>query len=142
MRDKAPKQDREKTIRRYAVCFAIGAAVAALYMATHDFGAVREAGERYRILSDAFSIPGVLFLGSGLLSWTAGKGAFDGMSYSCGLFFKVINPFRKFEREDYPAYVERKSAGRRAKGSRLYLYVTGGVFSGAAGVFLLLFHAT
>lgn len=141
MSDREPELDRKKTIRKYVICFAIGAAIMALYMMTGGFQTAQDAGERYRILCDAFSIPGVLFLGSGLLTWAAGQGTFDGMSYSCGLFFKVINPFKKFEREEYHAYVERKRTGRRAKGSRLYLYITGGVFLAVAGVFLLLFYA-
>lgn len=141
MSGREPEPDRKKLIRKYVICFAVGAAIAALYMTTGGFWTAQAAGERYRILCDAFSIPGVLLLGSGLLTWAAGQGTFDGMSYSCGLFFKVINPFKKFEREEYHDYVERKRDGRRAKGSRLYLYVTGGIFLAAAGVFLLLFYA-
>ena len=66
-----------ETIIRYAaiVLFAIVFVVA--YVTTKDLGAL-EQPEKYRVLADGFTIPGVVTLGYGLLVRIAATGALDG----------------------------------------------------------------
>lgn len=126
---------------RFLVALAVGGALALLYLVARSFfSGIYEGKERLRYLADAFTIPGALLLLSGLLVFCTRKGAFDGMSYSVGLFFRTIfRPATLTERK-YPDYVAEKREKRKGKSGCAYLYAAGGIYLSVALVFLFLFY--
>lgn len=124
---------------RYTIALAVGVILCLTYLYTHEFTAAESLQDRYRLLCDAFAIPGALLFLSGVLMFCTGQGAFDGITYSMGLFLRAIIPTAKLNREKYHEYVERKNE-KRVRGYS-FLLVCGAVFLIVALVFWLLFHS-
>lgn len=96
--------------------------------------------DRYRILCDAFTIPGVILLMVGLLVWISTTGMFDSLGFAFSWLGARLIPGLALRRnEKYYDYVTRKR-GNRAKGYR-FLYIVGGVFLAVAIVFFILFYS-
>lgn len=94
--------------------------------------------ELYRMLCDAFTIPGLLFLMAGLLMTVSNAGALDGVGYVVGNALKMLIPGKAAKMERYKEYLDRKRENR-PKGYG-FLYVVGGATMAVAMVFLLLFY--
>lgn len=94
--------------------------------------------EWYRIVCDAFTIPGLIFLMVGCLVSLSNQGALDGIGYAATVAFRMlIGAGAKMER--YKEYLERRRANRM-KGYG-FLYVVGGVCMAVSGVFMILFYS-
>ena len=92
----------------------------------------------YRILCDAFTIPGLLFLMLGLLVTLSNQGALDGLGYVATSAFRLLIPNLGMK-ERYSEYLERRRANRlRGYG---FLYVVGAVCMAIAGIFMALFYS-
>ena len=93
--------------------------------------------EQYRVLCDAFTIPGLMMILVGLLLWLSGLGALDAIGY---LFRYVVQAFVPgvTKVEHYLDYVEEQRE-KRAKGYG-FLFVAGGILMVVAIVYLVLFH--
>ena len=97
------------------------------------------AADRYLILADAFTVPGVIIFLLGVLVILAKEGAFDGVFYAAGYAVSMLIPGIGRELESYGSYLERK----RKKGSLggfCIFFVIGGIFMAAASVFIILFY--
>ena len=94
--------------------------------------------ELYRILCDAFTVPGLLFLMAGLLMTVSNAGALDGVGYVVSNAVKMLIPGKAAKMERYKEYLDRKRENR-PKGYG-FLYVVGGATMAVAMVFLLLFY--
>jgi hypothetical protein len=70
--------------------------------------------ERVKCLSNAFFTVGSLMFGFSVLLWASGEGAFDLLTYSITLLFRLKTVY---ERESYTEYKERK----RGKATNFYL---------------------
>lgn len=93
--------------------------------------------EWYRIVCDAFTIPGLTFLGLGCLVSLSNQGALDGLGYAATVAFKMLIGAGA-RQERYKEYLDRRRANRlRGYG---FLYVVGGVCTIVAVVFLILFN--
>ena len=93
--------------------------------------------EWYRIICDAFTIPGLTFLGLGGLVTLSNQGALDGLGYAATVAFKMLIGAGA-RQERYREYLERRRANRlRGYG---FLYVVGGACTIVALVFLILFN--
>ena len=125
-------------IIRYAVTFAAGGVLAYVYVSLRDFGA-QELSQKFRILCDAFTVPGALLLLVGALMSISGTGALDGVGYVSGQALGMFIPGRGLGWESYADYVERKREKRGRKGHG-FLYISGAVFMAIALVFLILFY--
>lgn len=95
--------------------------------------------ETYRILSDAFSLPGLLVLFAGLLVWLSNEGALNGVTWMVTYAFKSLIPGLRGSRERYGDYVLRQQE-KRVKGYG-FLFLVGGVFLAIGIVFMILFNA-
>ena len=73
------------------VCLVIGGCLAYLYVGLRDFAGV-SLMEKYRMLCDAFTIPGLLFLMLGLLMSISKQGALDGVTYVVSHGLKMLIP--------------------------------------------------
>ena len=96
--------------------------------------------ERWRILCDAFTIPGLTLIMVGFLVMIANEGFFDMLSYAASKAVGMFLPGRGFSEKDekYYDYVQRKKE-KRATGFG-FLFVVGGVCMALAMIFLLLFY--
>ena len=93
----------------------------------------------YRILSDAFTLPGRLLVFSSILVWLSGEGALDGILYCGYALIRLIIPGKALEpMEKYGDFVERRRE-KKTTGYG-YLIITGGISVAIGIVFLVLFH--
>ena len=125
------------TIVKYAITLSLGAALSAVALIARNYTALESAAERYRALSDAFSIPGVVMIMVGIILLIAKDGFFDMITYSLGKFAKSLIPFSRKTDETYYDYKVRKSE-ERLKGFSC-LFVVGALFLILTAVFTILF---
>lgn len=128
------------TLLKYSVTILIGGLMAWLVISQYGYAEAATAAERYRILSDAFTIPGVIFMLCALLVFVANMGAFEGVSYIFGYAFQMLVPGANRKREKYGDYVERKRQKGAAKGYG-FLFFTGLAFIIISVIFIALFYA-
>ena len=108
---------KKKTLLRCAVSLGIALVVTVLVLlALGGFASGITTQERVTHLSNAFFAVGSLWFGFGVLLWASGEGAFDLLSYSVTLLFRVKTVY---ERETYAEYKERK----RGKRTNFFLVV-------------------
>ena len=131
----------KKNLIKYSITTLIGGSMTAAVLSLHGFSAAQTAAERYRILCDAFTIPGVVLMMCAVLVLIANEGTFYGLSYSVRWMFKALIPFgRNMEKhETYYEYVERKREAGKIRGFG-FIFITGAVFFAVSLVFLVLFY--
>lgn len=127
---------------KYGVTVLVGGLLAVAIMWTNDLTAASSALERVRILSDAFTVPGLLLLFSAGLVAVANNGAFDGIGYALKWTIQRLIPGRAAieTQESYGDYVERKRQDGRVKGYS-FLAITGGAFLAVGIGFTIAFYA-
>lgn len=92
----------------------------------------------YRILCDAFTVPGLLFLMVGLLVTLSNQGSLDGVGYAASIAIKMlIGAGARVER--YKEYLERRRENRLTGYG--FLYVVGLVCMVVSAVFMILFYS-
>lgn len=92
---------------------------------------------QYRILCDAFTVPGLLLVMAGLLMVVSNKGAFEGIGYAVKHGIQMLIPgVHKTER--YYDYLQRKRANK-VHGFG-FLFVVGVIDLAIAAVFMSLFY--
>lgn len=129
----------KKKLLKHGVAALIGAAMAVLYVALRDFAGASTA-DRYRMLCDAFTIPGVLLMLSAALVWLSNEGSFDGIGYSFRYLVDRLIPGPGKNPEKYGDYVERRR-GKKITGYG-FLLTVGGAFFAVALVFYALFYSS
>ncbi len=110
----------------------------ALVLWGNDFSA-QTLVDKYRLLADAFTIPGVIFIMVGALVFVSTAGFFDMLSYALGRFAGAFIPFYRKKDETFFDYKTRKSE-ERFRGYSFLFYV-GILFLVIAGVFMILFFS-
>lgn len=128
-----------KNFIRYAVTIFAGGALSAVILVLHGYFLAETLAERYRILCDAFTIPGVLIIMVGLLIVISNTGTLDGLSYAVKGIGRQFIPFLRLQNETFYDYVNRKKEKRKHH-ECLFLFVTGAIFMTAAIIFLILFN--
>lgn len=127
---------RKALVKYLSAAFVCGA-LAWLYISSREFASAPRL-EQYRMLSDAFLIPGLVTVLIGCLLLISNKGGLDGISFVLGRAARMLIPGRKKKDEKYFDYVERKRENPlRGFG---FLFVVGGIFCAAAIVFMILFY--
>lgn len=125
------------TLIKYSLTLAIGAALSTIIWSLNS-GRIETTVDRYRVLADAFTVPGILLLAVGTLAFISSKGSFDGLSYAISWLFARLIPGKARKRETYYDYVTRKSE-KRARGYG-FLFICGALFVAVAVVFTVLFY--
>ena len=111
-------------IAKYGITFVAGLLLAYMVMDFKEYSMVTEEALKLKILADAFTVPGVLFVMFSAMLWVSSQGALDGISYALGLAFRALIPgARTKEDETYYDYIQRKRANR--KGGYGFLCVVG-----------------
>ena len=108
-----------------------------LYVSLRDFDGAKLV-DKYRMLSDAFAVPGMLLLMFGCLIWISNLGALDGLAYAVSFAIRSLIPGGRNKDEKYGDYVERKRE-KRIKGYG-FLFLSGGMTMAVAVVLMILFY--
>ena len=124
-------------IIKYLVTIVIGAACVISYLSAYDLSVEPEV-ERYRILTDAFSLPGIFMILVGLLIKMNNLGALDTIAYGFSFVIHMIIPGWFGKMEKYLDYVEARRE-KRVTGYG-FLFVVGGILFGISLVFVVLFY--
>lgn len=113
-----------------------------LYVGLRDFKGV-SLMEKYRMLCDAFTIPGVLLILFGALVWASDLGGFYGIGFVFNYAKKSLTHFfvpgSLGNTESYYDYIERKKSEGHLTGYG-FLFIVGGITMAIALVFLFLFY--
>lgn len=125
---------------KYGVTGIVGALMAVLVLWIKDFSFSMPLLAKYLILTDAFTIPGVLLIMFGFLAIIASMEFFYGLSYA---FRRVVNSFIPVLFRDhvtYYEYVMEKREKKKSGQSYGFLFITGCFFMVIAIVFYVLFY--
>ena len=76
--------------------------------------------------SSAFTVPGIICLGVGLLIWCTNEGAFDMLSYGVKSLFRLFK--KDVKDRKYGGYYEYQQARKNKKKPFLYMVVVGGAY--------------
>lgn len=124
---------------KYGVTALCGGAVVGLVLELHGFAQAATQADRYKILADAFTIPGVVIALLWVLIWLGGEGAFLGIGYAVRYAVRMLIPGNALgPRERYSDYVARKSEQPPVKAT--FLLFTGLAFILIAVIFIILYY--
>lgn len=135
-------KDGRKSLTRYSVAIVCAAIAALMILWLKDFGSAETLFERFKLLSDAFAVPGVLMIMVCALIWAGTQGIFDGLGYAFSRFGSMLIPaFKKaYEHETYYDY-KMKKEGKRASGYS-FLFFVGLAYFVVGIVFAILYECT
>ena len=128
----------KSNLLKYGITVLVGAAMAGFILYDRDVLHLPLV-DQYRILCDAFTVPGMLFILSGALLWVSGEGALDGIGYVLSYAIHALLPGSEHKGERYSDYKERKH-GQQASGYG-FLFVVGLVLMAISLVFYALFYS-
>lgn len=124
---------------KYGACALFDALLIWAFLAMRDFRGLALV-EQYRMLCDAFTIPGLLLIMFGAMVWVTNMGALDGISYCVRFMVFSLIPGKRLERDEkYGEYIERKSKNRLTGYG--FLFWSGLVTMAIALVFYALFYS-
>ena len=131
-------KERKTQLIKYGISAAFVLLMAYLYIGLRDFGAA-ELTEKFRMLSDALTIPGVLLVMAGSMVWASNQGALDGLGYVTSTMIRGLIPGGRAKADErYADYVERKR-NNPVRGYS-FLFLSGGIAIALSLVFLALFY--
>ncbi len=94
----------------------------------------------FRILADSFFVPGVLFMGCGLLGFASSKGTYDMISFGFGRMMRYFVPMMdKRKYDDFYKYKQRRDEDGRAW--KPFLFISGAVAFSLSLLFTVLYYA-
>lgn len=129
-----------KKKRNYLICALLILAVALLMSWQRGLFSVTAASEAFRILSDSFFVPGILFMGCGLLGFASSKGTYDMIGFGFGRMVRNFVPnMDKHKYDDFYKYKQRRDEGGRRW--KPYLLISGAAAFALALLFTVLYYA-
>ncbi len=131
----------KQIIFRYSITAAFAAVVTLLMLYLQGFWGAFDLAQKYKILADAFTIPGMFLMMAAALIWISSQGIFDGITYAIRQFSGIFIPEidKKYKHLKYYDYITQRQ-GKRPRGHR-FLFVVGLVFTVIAVVFVMLFNS-
>ncbi|MGN0401937.1 MAG: DUF3899 domain-containing protein [Acetatifactor sp.] len=133
------KKESVRLLVRYGITAGIAALITWIVTQTYGLSDAETAVEKYRILCDAFTIPGVIFVMVGLLIRLMDCGLLDGLSYAMRSLYRVFIPGAARQDEKFYDYLQRKKEERKGRHTAFILHV-GILFMIPALIFYLLFY--
>ena len=130
------KKETVKIIIKYAIASIIAACFVLLNLSLRDFFKETELKEKYRMLADSFTIPGLIYVLLGLLIMLTNKGSLDALGYMVKRAVKMLVPMSKKDNMTYAEYKETKK-GIHGYG---FLFYIGAVVTAVGIVFTILFY--
>ncbi len=134
--------------KKYMITAAIGIVLAVIALLVKRVFAASSARDVFRILADAFTIPGGLLLTTGLGIWILNQGGFDGLIYMTRVLFRTktqskegsISENEEGRVEPYSEFIIKRHNAQQATGYS-FIIVTAVVFLALAGVFIILYFS-
>lgn len=123
---------------KYGITTLVGGLLTWLTLDLHGFSSTMPKLQQYRLLCDAFTIPGVILVMVGFLVMIANAGNFLGLGYAVKHAVKMLIPFGNKKDERYYDYYQRKQQGKVTGYG--FIFVTGVLFMAVAMVFFTLFY--
>jgi hypothetical protein len=120
------KQENKALLTKYLVCFGIASAIAIVVFAIKGFF-TDSLAVNIQILSDGFSVSGILFLLFAGMWYISGEGALIGIGYVMRNVALAFIPMGRKKQEVYAQYRERKLKEIKKSGDHCIL-LTGLVF--------------
>ena len=133
------KERIRNNLIKYGVSVAVAALIVWRMLATHGYAAAETDAERFRLLCDAFTVPGLLMLLSGALIALSNAGALYGLSYSMRFVIRKFIPSSGKRDESFYDFVQERRERGGVRGYA-FLLVVGGILLLIAVVFLILFY--
>ena len=133
-------KDRKKVLLQYSITTLICAGTSFMILYMNGFWRTFDLAEKYKLLADAFTIPGILLIMVAALVWVSSEGFFDGISYAVTQFSGMIIPSigKKYKHMKYYDYKMEKKEKR--SGGYSFLFFVGLLFTVIAVVFVILFN--
>lgn len=131
------KKLTKETKIKYGCALLFSAVIVLITLAKNDFLKGLPAVDVFRILSDAFLVPGILLLMAGILMWISKEGALDSLSWGARKFTGALGPKKDEKEETFLEYVEKRRE-ERTKGFG-FLLITGTLMLLISLLFLFLF---
>lgn len=134
-------KDKKEIILQYSITAVSATLVVFLMLYVQGFWLTFELEEKYKILADAFTVPGVLLMMVAGLIWISSEGFFDGLTYAVRQFSGMLIPAigKKYKHLTYYDYKTQRQ-NKRLYGY-LFLFVVGLLFTVIAIVFVILFNS-
>ena len=105
----------KREVVKHLLLLAVALSVSAFYIFTKDLKSM-ELYERYRVLADGFTIPGLLLVCFGSLIYLSNLGALDGFIYGIQTAASMLLPFlgksREKADETYGEFLEKRKSHR------------------------------
>ena len=127
------KKETVKIIIKYAIASIIAVCFVLLNLSLRDFFKETELKEKYRMLADSFTIPGLIYVLLGLLIMLTNKGS---LGYMVKRAVKMLVPMSK---KDNMTYAEYKKTKKGIHGYGFLFYI-GAVVTAVGIVFTILFY--
>ena len=122
---------------KYIITAAAGLAVAVVYSLIKGLFSAEDIVSAFRILSDAFTLPGILLLCFGLLTFINKEGMFDGLAYSFKSMRRVRRNFRADDKTP-KTYYDYKQSVKSKRHVAWHLLFVGAGYLLLAIVFIVL----
>lgn len=107
---------------KYGICFGIASLISVLVFWSNGFF-TQSVAVNIQILSDGFSIAGLVFLFIAGMMFVSGEGALIGIGYVMKGIFQVFLPGSRRKQERYPDYRERKLANYKKSEDHCFLVI-------------------
>lgn len=124
-----------KKYLKYIITSSIGLSVTILILLSKKIFAQDKLLEIYKILTDAFFVPGVLIFGFGLLVYSSNEGVFDIVSYGMKAFFNLF----RTKPQKQVTYYEYKIAKHEHDKPIVFFLIVGAVFMVISMIFTILY---
>lgn len=123
-----------------AVTAVLGGLAAWGILAGRHLSELTDPAERYRAWCDAFTVPGVIILMFALLTFVAGEGTLNGVTWILKRAVRMLIPGKGLKQQSYREYLAERSERKKDGRPYLFLYVVGGAFLLVGIIFLILFY--
>lgn len=129
-------REQRTRLLKYGITTVLTSAVVIWYAASRDVAQL-EPLDRYRVLCDAFTLPGVFLMLAGLLMVMNDLGALDTLAYFGHYLLHTYLPVAFGKGQSYLDFMEERRE-KRHKGYG-FLFIVGAAFTAVGVVFLILF---
>jgi len=131
--------NKRSLLLKYGITIIIALAISAWYYFSNN-GSTLKGSDLYKVLADAFTIPGIFILMFGLIIFASNEGALDALSYVVHYAGRTLVPFGRLKKPmKYAEYKESRKEHNISGYS--FMLVVGIIFCLIAVVFIMLFHS-
>lgn len=135
----AVKQTTKALLIKYGSCFGVAALITFVVFWIRGFF-TDSISVNMQVLSDGFSISGMIFLFLAAMMYISGEGALIGVSYILQSVAQIFIPMGRKNHEVYAKYRERKLAEKKKPSGDHCLLVTGSIFFAVGLIFTVIWY--